>query len=80
MSNTVKIKIYEGTGTRKLYARTADGHGGWTSTEDGNEMYGFVVEVDADWFRSMGAIAARNTTGRAKRGGLTAKVVNRRKL
>ena len=80
MPDTVKIEVYAGTGARKLYVRTDDGHGGWTSKEDGSEMYGFVVEVDADWLRSMGARAAANKTGRAKRGGVTAKVVNRRKL
>lgn len=77
----VKIKVYEGTGTRNLIEKVATADGlGTTGQKIGVEMYGFVVEIDADWLRSMGARAAANVNGKAVRGGVTAKVVNRTKL
>lgn len=77
----IKIKIHEGTGTRDLYVMVATDDGlGTTKKKVGTETYSFELVVDTDWFHSMGARAARNANGRAVRGGVTAKVVNRRRL
>jgi hypothetical protein len=76
----MKFKIFEGSAIRDVYekVKTADGLG-TTLQKVGIEEYTFVVEIDEHSLRAMGGRAARNKNGRAVRGGLVARVTNRKK-
>jgi len=77
----MKYKIFEGSGVRDVFEKVATADGlGTTLQKIGQEHYTFVVEItDAD-LRSMGGRAARNTNGKAVRGGMVAKVTGRKRV
>jgi len=66
-----KLRLYAATAVRDVYK---DG------VVIGKEEYSFTVEIDEKSLRAMGGRAARNSTSRAQRGGMVAKVTSRRAI
>lgn len=58
---------------------TDDGNG-VSYVNDGKEEFFFEVSLDMDSVNRMAYIAARNKTGKAKRGGLEVKIVGRKRI